>query len=263
MKFALVGYPAAHSLSPRIHRHFMAQTGVTGTYDIIENADLDAALAAVRDGSYDGFNVTIPHKRAVMDFCNDIDDTARKIGAVNTVVVRAGAFYGTNTDAAGFMAALPADTDLSRVVVLGAGGAARALLYGLRQAGAGTIILCNRTKARADELGAACGADVADWAAREVVLDGAGLLVNATALGMNGQEALDLALDALPSTATVCDIVYRPRLTPLLGAARDKGCRIVDGTGMLLHQAAAAFALWTGCPPGVDEALVRGITEEP
>jgi shikimate dehydrogenase len=262
VKLALIGYPAGHSLSPRIHHHFMAQAGIAGSYGIIEDADIHGALARVRDGDYDGFNVTIPHKRAVMDACDTLDDTARAIGAVNTVVRRDGAWRGHNTDAAGFMAALPAAADLSRVVMLGAGGAARAILYGLRAAGADRVVLCNRTIDRARALADSFGADVAAWADRDRVLGGATLLVNATALGMAGQGALSLDLRDLPSAALVCDIVYRPRQTALLRAAADKGCRTVDGTGMLLHQAAAAFVLWTGFAPVVDEDLQRLIGEE-
>ena len=265
MKAALIGHPVAHSLSPLIHRHWLAQYNIQGTYGTVDVAagTLAAATEQMIAEGYSGFNVTLPYKRDIMELCAAIDGAAQAVGAVNTVVIRDGQLYGLNTDAAGFVRSL-GGLDLSggTVVILGAGGGARAIAHGVRQVGAGKVIVCARQPEKAENF-----ADEAlPWAGAAAAMAGARLLVNATPLGMAGHDkgadahALpDLA--ALPSGAVVCDIVYRPLTTPLLRAAADRGLQTIDGLGMLLHQAAGAFAQWTGIMPDVTEELRRKVME--
>ncbi|MBU0801042.1 MAG: shikimate dehydrogenase [Alphaproteobacteria bacterium] len=255
---ALIGHPVIHSLSPAIHTYWMDRHGVEGAYGLIDTAGqgLPETIKDMVAQNYNGFNVTLPHKQAVMDFCDHVDDTARLMGAVNTVHIRDGKCYGSNTDAYGFVQSLlQADPEQhylnGRIVVLGAGGAARAVVYGLREAGAKDIIVCNRTLDRAKGL----SAHICPWEERSRILAGAALLVNTTSLGMQGQDKLDIDLAALPATALVCDIVYKPRETKLLQAAAAQGCRTVDGLGMLLQQAARAFSVWTGITPEITDEL--------
>ena len=210
-----------------------------------------------------GANVTIPHKEKAFAFLDAPDALARRTGAANTVFVRPdGSLSGTNSDVFGFIEALRARLPgwsgaAAPAVVLGAGGAARAVLAALQDAGAPEIRLVNRTRERAWGLRERFGPPVVvtAWEEREAALDGAGLLVNATALGMQGSARLDIRLDALPPSAVVTDIVYTPLVTPLLAAARARGCAAVDGLGMLLHQARPGFAGWFGREPEVDDAL--------
>jgi shikimate dehydrogenase len=197
----------------------------------------------------------------VVALCDEVDEHAQRIGAVNTVSVRDGKLMGMNTDGFGFIENINshvADFDyaVAPAVVLGAGGAARAILQGLLDAGVSEVILTNRTRAKAEELAAAdARITVVDWDARSKALDGAGMLVNTTALGMAGQRALEIDVSALPQNALVTDIVYAPLDTPLLQDARAHGCRTVTGIGMLLHQARPAFEAWFGVMPTVDGAL--------
>ena len=265
MKAALIGHPVAHSLSPLIHRHWLAQHGIQGTYGVVDvaaGALADEARRLAAEG-YAGFNVTLPYKRDIMALCTAIDGAAQAVGAVNTVVIREGQFFGLNTDAGGFVRSL-GGVDLSggAVVILGAGGGARAVAHGVRQAGAARVIVCARQPEKAEGF---CD-EARPWAEAAAAMAGARLLVNATPLGMAGHDrgadghALpDLA--ALPPGAVVCDIVYRPLTTPLLSAAAERGLRTIDGLGMLLHQAAGAFAQWTGIMPEVTEELRRKVME--
>jgi shikimate dehydrogenase len=207
--------------------------------------------------------VTLPHKEAALVLCTKVTEAARRIGAVNTIVVTEdGKLEGSNSDASGFLAHLAASQpdfrpDSGPAVLLGAGGAARAIAVALLDAGAPELRLVNRTRERAEALAAALGPRVSliDWAERNAALAGAALLVNSTTLGMTGQPALDLDLAALPRAAVVYDIVYVPLETPLLAAARARGHPVVDGLGMLLHQARPGFACWFGREPEVDSAL--------
>jgi shikimate dehydrogenase len=255
---ALIGHPVTHSLSPAIHTYWMDRHGVEGAYGLIDTAGqgLEDTIKELVAQNYNGFNVTLPHKRDMLGLCDYVDDIAHLIGAVNTVHIRDGKCYGSNTDAYGFVQSLlQADPEQhylnGRIVVLGAGGAARAVVYGLRDAGAQDVIVCNRTVDRAKGL----SAHICPWAERSQILAGATLLVNATSLGMQGQNDLEIDLAALPQTALVCDIVYKPRETPLLRAAEAQGCRTVDGLGMLLQQAARAFSVWTGITPDITDEL--------
>lgn len=255
----VMGWPIAHSRSPRIHNYWFARHGVEGVYAPlpVEPGRLEAALRALPALGFAGCNLTIPHKEAALAFLDEIDPAARRIGAVNCVVVgQNGALIGRNYDGYGFIASLREAAPNWRAsdgpcVVIGAGGGARAIVSGLIEAGATEIRLFNRTRARADRLAADFGPGVCahEWDARHEALAGAGLLVNTTSQGMVGQEPLDLSLAALPPSAVVADIVYAPLETPLLAAARQMGATPVDGLGMLLHQARPAFRDWTGVMP--------------
>ena len=267
----VMGWPIAHSLSPRIHNYWLREMGIDGAYVplAVATENLADALHAMPKLGFAGVNITIPHKEAALAALNHgdnhVDDLARRIGAVNTVTVGSdGRLTGTNTDGFGFMENLrdhapDLELDSGRVVVLGAGGAARGVIAGLIDAGARDICILNRTQARADVLAADLGQEAAirvtGWESRTEVLAGAVLLVNTTSLGMTGAGALDLSLDALPAAAAVADVVYTPLETPLLAAARGRGNVAVDGLGMLLHQARPGFAAWFGSEPQVTPAL--------
>jgi len=260
-----MGWPIAHSRSPKIHNYWMAQYGIDGAYVplAIEPGKLQIALRALPALGFAGCNLTIPHKEAALDFLDRVEPAAARIGAVNCVVVgKSGELIGRNYDGYGFIASLQEaapDWDAARApcVVIGAGGGARAIVSGLIEAGAQEIRLFNRTLERAQTLAADYGPplNAYPWDERHEALAGAGLLVNTTSQGMVGQEPLDLSLAALPASALVADIVYAPLETPLLADARRIGARPVDGLGMLLHQARPAFRDWTGVMPEATPAL--------
>lgn len=265
----VVGWPVSHSKSPALHGHWLARHGIDGAYLPLPVAPdrFDTAVRALADLGFAGCNVTIPHKEAAHGLCDTLTPVARKIGAVNTIVIDAnGQFAGDNTDAFGFIENLKQGApgwraSAAPAVVLGAGGAARAIIAALMDDGVPEIRLLNRTASRADELALHFGPLVKprDWAGRAGELADAGLLVNTTSLGMTGQPALDIDLARLPTDAVVTDNVYAPLITPLLDQARDRGNRIVDGLGMLLHQARPGFAAWFGVDPVVDDDLRRAV----
>ena len=261
----VMGWPVGHSLSPALHGHWLARYRIDGAYLplAVRPEDLEKAVKSLPLLGFRGCNITVPHKESACRLVDRLDDQAQRIGAVNTVIVGPdGSLAGGNTDAFGFIANL---TDASPgwkprdgpAVVLGAGGAARAVIVALHDAGTEVIRLANRTSERASALGADLGVpiEVVDWQDRNDALSGAALLVNTTTLGMTGQPPLDMALDLLPIEALVTDIVYAPLETPLLAAARSRGNRVVDGLGMLLHQARPGFEAWFGVSPAVDDAL--------
>ncbi len=261
----VMGWPVGHSRSPRLHNFWLARTGIDGAYVpfAVPPDRVEQALRALPAFGFAGTNVTIPHKEAAFAAVDETDAIARRIGAVNTVFVKEdGALAGTNTDAFGFVEALRGRLGAwsgagAVAVVLGAGGAARAIVAALQDEGASEIRLVNRTAARAEAIRERFGSPVVavGWDEREAALDGAAFLVNTTALGMQGGEALDIRLDALPDGAVVNDIVYTPLETTLLASARARGLRAVDGLEMLLHQARPGFAGWYGVEPAVDDAL--------
>ncbi|MEX2455371.1 MAG: shikimate dehydrogenase [Rhodospirillaceae bacterium] len=261
----IAGWPVRHSRSPRIHNYWLRRYAIDGVYVPFpiqpeRAAEAFRALAAL---GIRGLNVTVPHKEQAFRAMDSLDRVAERMKAVNTVVVCSdGTLHGTNTDAYGFLESLRKAkpgwaAGAGPAVVLGAGGAARAIAAGLQDAGAPEIRIVNRTADRAGAIAAEFGAPVraVAWDARAEALDGAMLLVNATSLGMEGKPPLDIALDALPREATVYDIVYVPLETPLLAAARARGNSAVDGLGMLLHQARPGFHAWFGTDPAVDAAL--------
>lgn len=262
----VIGHPIAHSKSPIIHGYWLETLGIEGRYDryAIEPDHLAEGVATLVHDGICGFNVTIPHKLAIMDLCSEVSETAQQIGAVNTVtVLEDGRLSGDNTDAFGFRANLESSVDaavLSRVqtaLVLGAGGAARAIVYALSSMGVSTIVVVNRTYERAAELAASLGATTGAWEDRDALVSGSDLIVNTTSLGMAGQPPLDIDLSLAKEGTIVADIVYTPLETPLLRAARDNGLVAVEGLGMLLHQARPGFERWFGIRPDVDKELER------
>ena len=265
----VIGWPVAQSRSPVLHGHWLKQYNVAGTYLPlpVQPERLPDAIRGLRALGFAGCNVTIPHKLGVLKLVDQVDPVAARIGAVNTVVVQNdGTLSGFNTDAYGFLASLrdvqpDFKASAGPIVILGAGGAARAVVVAMLDDGAQEIRLTNRTMERAQELANIDGSRirVVAWDQRPDALDGAALLVNTTSQGMTGYPPLDLALDALPATATVSDIVYNPLETPLLAAARKRGNIAVDGLGMLLHQAVPAFEAFYGVRPYVSNELRRAV----
>jgi shikimate dehydrogenase len=259
----VMGWPVGHSRSPRLHGYWLERYAIDGAYVPlpVTPENLGPAVRGLAALGFAGANLTIPHKEAVMPLLDAVDETARRIGAVNTIVVGPdGELAGSNTDAYGFIENLRAGAPAWRAVsgpavIIGAGGAAKAVAVALADAGVRDIRIVNRTEARARALAEAIGASTVAWEARRAALDGAALVVNASALGMTGQPPLDLDLSPLPESAVVNDIVYAPLETPLLAAARARGNPVVDGIGMLLHQGRPGFRAWFGVDPAVDDAL--------
>jgi shikimate dehydrogenase len=256
----VLGWPVGHSRSPRLHGLWLQRHGVDGAYLPlpVRPERFASAVRALADLGFRGANVTIPHKEAAFAVCDRVDATAHRAGAVNTLVFRDGAIEGSNTDGWGFLANCAEQApgwspDAGPVAILGAGGAARAIAAALLDAGCPRITLVNRSPARAEALARALGGavEVADAAP----LPGAAMLVNTTSLGMQGQPPLEIDLSPLPAGAVVADIVYVPRETPLLAAARARSLATVEGLGMLLHQARPGFEAWFGVTPQVDAEL--------
>lgn len=265
----VIGHPIAHSRSPRIHGHWLKKYGIEGEYKAydVHPHQLKDDVLRLRDEGFAGCNVTLPHKQNIMEICTTLSDEATRIGAVNTLVFYPnGEIEGRNTDAFGFMRnATENHPDFAwnsgPAVVLGAGGAARAILYALKRAGVPEIRLMNRTIETAENLADEFDCVVYEWDQRNKVLDGAVSVINTTSLGMTGQPPLEIDLSALQEGSLVYDIVYAPLITPLLQQADEKGCRIVTGIGMLLHQARPGFQAWFGTMPEVDDELRQVVLE--
>jgi len=264
----VVGWPVEHSRSPLIHNYWLKRYGIDGEYrrEAVRKEDFAAFVGTLAARGYVGANVTVPHKEAAFALSQP-DAQARAVGAVNTLWLEDDVLRSTNTDVEGFLDNLDAcaprwDRDAGKALVLGAGGAARAVIHGLSSRGVDRIVVANRTASRAEALQASFGkrVQVADWARLEAELADTALLVNTTTLGMHGQPALALGLADLQSHAIVADIVYVPVATPLLAAARARGLVTADGLGMLLHQAVRGFALWFGKTPVVTGEL-RALVE--
>ena len=261
----VLGWPVAHSCSPRLHGFWIEQLGLDAAYLPLAVAPdaLAEAVRALPKLGFRGANLTLPHKEAVMPLLDAVDPLAARIGAVNTLVIDPeGHITGRNTDAFGFLENLRRGAPgwqpaAGPAVVIGAGGAARAVVAALVEAGVPELRLINRNTVRAEQLATALGGPIriGDWEHRAAALEGAALLVNTTSLGMKGQPPLELDLAALPVQAVVNDIVYVPLETPLLAAARQRGNPVVDGLGMLLWQAVPGFEAWFGHRPTVDESL--------
>ena len=263
----VMGWPVAHSRSPAIHNHWIRHYGLNGSYVLlpVQPELIGDAVRGLRALGFAGCNITIPHKVAAMPLVDRIEPLAARIGAINTIVVeKDGTLAGYNTDAYGYIQSLldaqPGwRADAGPITVLGAGGAARAILVALAERGAKEIRLCNRSLDKAQALAAEFGAPIraVPWEQREEALDGAALLVNTTSLGMKGQGPLEISLARLPQHALVSDIIYVPLETPLLAAARQRGNATVNGLGMLLNQARPAFQHWFGVMPEVTPELRR------
>jgi shikimate dehydrogenase len=269
----VIGWPVAHSRSPRLHGHWLQRYGIDGAYVplAVPPDRIETAIRALPALGFAGANVTVPHKEAALRLADEADSLARRIGAANTLVVKPdGTIAASNTDAFGFLEnlrdrAAGFQAAAGPAVVLGAGGAARAVIVALADAGAPEIRIVNRTRARAEELGSLAPrlARAVAWDRRHAALADAALLVNTTTLGMQGQPPLDLDLRQLPPRALVNDIVYTPLETPLLRAAAARGNPVVDGLGMLLHQARPGFQAWFGREPAVTEELRRIVLDGP
>ena len=267
----VMGWPVGHSLSPRLHGYWLEKHGVDGVLVPlpVRPEHFAEALRALPKLGFAGASITVPHKEAALELVDEAEPLARRTGAVNTSVVRPdGKLVGRNTDVPGFLAALQGGApewrvDASAAAVLGAGGAARAVVVALMEAGIAEIRVVNRTHERAAALANAFGASVraVPWDKRAEALANAALFVNATTLGMKGAPALDLDLAPLPARAVVMDIVYTPLETPLLARARKRGLVAVDGLGMLLHQARPAFAAWFGVQPEITAEMRAYVLE--
>ncbi len=260
-----MGWPVMHSRSPLMHNYWMEQQGLAGTYVFlaIKPGELAPALKALHPLGFSGCNLTIPHKLEAMAIVDEVDDVAKKIGAISCVVVRSdGSLFGTNNDWLGFLGNLKQQTpgwraDAGPIAVIGAGGGGRAVCHGLLQEGAPEIRLVNRTREKAEAIAEDLGGpiQVLPWEERHDVLDGVAMAVNVTSQGMDGQPPLDLRLDHLPKSALAADIIYTPLETPFLAAARARGNHTVNGLGMLIHQGPAAWKLWFDVEPTVTEEL--------
>jgi len=265
----VMGWPVAHSRSPVIHNYWLSHYGISGRYVLfaVPPGKLEAAVRGLAPLGLRGCNVTTPHKQAIFPLLDRVDDLARRIGAVNTVVVEQdGTLSGFNNDGNGFILSLrDADPqwrpDSGPILVLGAGGASRAVVASLAAQGAKEIRVANRTRDKAQEIAAAVGSvvNVVPWERREDALDGVALLANATSLGMAGKPPLEMPLDRLPPGALVGDLIYIPPETPLLAAARMRGNVTVNGLGLLLNQARPAFNAWFGVMPEITAELRAAI----
>ena len=265
----VMGWPVAHSRSPVIHNHWIRQYGLQGAYGLfpVQPERIEDAIRGLRALGLAGCNVTIPHKVNALKLMDVVDPLALRMGAINTIVVTPeGVLHGYNNDGFGYIQSLrDAKPDWQAaagpITVLGAGGAARAVVLSLLDEGAKEIRLINRTRAKAqalaDEFGAAI--QVVDWSERSEALSDIALLVNTTDQGMHGQPELDIQLDRLPQSALVSDAIYIPLETPLLRAARLRGNETVNGLGMLLNQARPAFKAWFGVMPEITPALRQAI----
>ena len=265
----VMGWPVAHTRSPAIHNHWIARHGLKGAYvQLPVHPDrLEAALRGLPALGFAGCNVTVPHKVSAMHFMDELHPTAQRVAAINTIVVQPdGSLLGMNNDGAGYVQSLrDADPtwrgDAGPALVLGAGGAARAIVVALLDEGVPELRITNRTLERAQALAEAFGerVKVVPWAQRNDAMAGVSLLVNTTTQGMHGQPPLDGAVDALPAAAMVSDAIYIPMETPLLAQARLRGHRTVNGLGMLLNQARPAFKAWYGVMPEITPELRAAI----
>lgn len=259
----VIGHPIAHSRSPILHRHWLRRFGLQGFYIPMDVAsdDLESVLRTLPKAGFVGVNITVPHKEKVMEIADLVTDRAILIGAANTLIFRAdGKIHADNTDGYGFLENLrqgaPAwKPDAGPVALLGAGGAARAVVASLLDAGVREIMVANRTRLRAEKLQNDFGRRlrIVDWVQAGNMIEQAALVVNTTSLGMTGKPPLRVPFDGLHAGQVVTDLVYAPLRTGLLDAAEAAGCQTVDGLGMLLHQAVPAFERWFGIRPVVDD----------
>lgn len=255
----VIGWPVAHSRSPKIHGAWLERYGIDGAYVpmAVQPGDFEMVVRGLAAAGFAGVNVTIPHKEAAFGLADERDAAVRSCGAVNTLVFRDGRILGSNTDGYGFVANLRAhgvDPAAGPALILGAGGAARAIGASLLAAGA-EVVFCNRTKLRAEILAVTVGGTALAWEERELFLGNFALVVNTTSLGMAGQPVLEMSLARARAALVVADIVYAPLETALLAEARARDLRAVEGLGMLLHQAVPGFAAWFGITPVVDDEI--------
>jgi len=254
LKAAVIGNPIGHSLSPVIHNYWLNKYGINGKYEkiLVNGDDLKDFILSLNKNGFSGINVTIPHKENVIKYLSEQNKDVQNIGACNTILVNDSEIIGNNTDHYGFIENIKQELqgysfNGKDIVILGAGGASRAIIYGLINQSVNNIYLLNRTRKKSEviakDLISSIGGkiEVKDWEDRNKIISSADMLVNTTSLGMVGQKELDIDLSLLKKDAVVTDIVFNPLITPLLQQAKDKNYQIVDGLGMLLHQAAPAF----------------------
>lgn len=267
-KACVIGWPVAHSRSPLIHRFWLNELNLSGTYErtAVSPEAFPAFLKNLSDHGFVGANVTLPHKETAFLLCDERLPAAQRLRAVNTVWIEKGKLHGDNTDVAGFLGALDQEapgwsSKPTSALVIGAGGAARAIVFALLSRGFPRIALLNRSAERARKLAEEFGEVIkfVDRTDLPAVMREAAILVNTTSLGMTGQPPLNLDLSPLPATALVNDIVYAPLKTGLIRDAEARGLKVVPGLGMLLHQAVPGFARWFGRRPEVSEALRQRI----
>lgn len=259
-KAGVIGWPIKHSLSPQLHGWWLRHYGIEGSYESfpVEPGQLENFLKNLQAGGFSGINVTVPHKQAVIPFLHELSPTAQRIGAVNTIVVRPdGSLFGDSTDGYGFITSLQEEAPLWQTdkpaMVLGAGGAARAVVDALYGAGVSELHIINRTRDHAEALAKDLRVPVRlhNWEAAPTLLGQMGLVINTTLLGMSGQPEIKLSLAGLAKDAVVFDLIYNPLETALLRQARLQGNTGLNGLGMLLHQAAPGFTYWFGTTPQV------------
>jgi shikimate dehydrogenase len=263
----VVGWPVAHSRSPRLHGFWLERHAIDGAYVplAVPPETFARAVGGLVACGFAGLNVTLPHKEAAFALCDEVAPAARRAGAVNTLVFRDGRVHGSNTDGAGFLAHLRAEgvnPAAGPALVIGAGGAARAIASALLEAGCAVSLAARREEAAARLAALLPGLAIIPWAACGAALADHALVVNTTNAGMSGNPPLALDLARAPAALVVADIVYVPLETPLLRAARARGLRSVGGLGMLLHQAVPGFAAWFGVEPAVDDALYRFVADD-
>ncbi len=266
---AVLGNPISHSLSPKLHGFWLDRYGISGEYSAIEVTDdaLEETLHRLPKEGFVGANVTLPHKVSVLQYADQVTDRATLIGAANTLIFKGdGRIFADNTDGYGFISNLRQgapdwDPKAGPAAIFGAGGAARAVIVALIDAGVPEIMISNRTRPKAEALRDDFGAriSVVDWVQADMMLEDAGTVVNTTSLGMKGSAEFKVSLAGLRKDAVVTDIVYNPLTTPFLQAASERGCTIVDGLGMLLHQGVPGFERWFGHRPEVDEATRQAV----
>lgn len=269
----IIGWPVAQSLSPRLHGYWLNELAIDGAYVplAVRPEDFSTVVVGIRKAGFAGVNVTVPHKESAFALCHDCDSAARAAGAVNLLIFHGdGRIEGRNTDAPGLAGSLRAELGGDAVsgkpaVILGAGGAARAAVVALQEMGAGEIRIVNRSRGRADRLAHEVAPksniavfDSEDWPRAAA---GVALVVQATSAGMKGAPSLEISLEPLPKSAVICDIVYNPLETPLLMRAKKAGFKTIDGLGMLMHQAAPAFAAFYGQEPKVTPGLRKALQE--
>ncbi|MES2677025.1 MAG: shikimate dehydrogenase [Pseudomonadota bacterium] len=261
---AVIGDPIAQSLSPYLHNYWLKQNKIDGVYIPLKVSEVEFSnfLQTFPDLGFAGCNITIPHKESALKLCNFISPAAKKIGAINTITIKDGKIYGDNSDHFGFIQNIKTsqpdfDFHNKKVLLLGAGGAARAIVFGLLNQGVGEIVIANRNLERAENLAKSFDKiKVISWQKRSENLGEFDLLINSTSLGMVGKDELTIDLRNLKKSALVCDIVYKPLITKLLEQAQNQGNPIVTGIGMLIYQGVVGFEKWFAIKPVVDQKLI-------
>lgn len=263
--YAVIGDPIAHSLSPFMHETWFRENGLDASFIPVhvEPSDLKQACESLQLLGASGFNVTLPHKQAIIPLLDGIDDTASMMNAVNTVVRNGASFYGTNTDGDGFVKSLLTKNPSgdSKILLIGAGGAARGISFALKRGGFEDVTITNRTHRRAEELAFETSSKSMMKAEAEHKLGDFDVIIQTTSVGLAEDEALPIGLQHVRAGALVADIVYNPIETPFLKRAEEEGCRTLNGVGMFVYQGAIAFEKWTGTMPDT-EKMIELITEK-